>query len=171
MSTDTIAYGPPQPWSSMGCVDLEQNPYGSAAPFGLGEFKDPLATDMPSPNGFSHMPPPPQSLDSTSPITSKPQLQLQAIQPGPPPVSQPQNSTGSWPSQLVRSRSAGNMKSPTPETSSTSPSSPKKSNTGEKEKPRKTLSADQRKAMCQFHEDNPTMRQADIGARFGVERR
>ncbi|KAK5990057.1 hypothetical protein PT974_08320 [Cladobotryum mycophilum] len=38
------------------------------------------------------------------------------------------------------------------------------------EKARKTLSAEQKRAMCLFHEENPGTRQADIGARFGVER-
>ncbi|KAJ4860394.1 tc5 transposase DNA-binding domain-containing protein [Trichoderma breve] len=38
------------------------------------------------------------------------------------------------------------------------------------EKARKTLSAEQKRAMCQYHEDNPGTRQADIGAKFGVER-
>ncbi|RSL65595.1 hypothetical protein CEP54_004185 [Fusarium duplospermum] len=38
------------------------------------------------------------------------------------------------------------------------------------EKSRKTLTTEQKRAMCQFHEDNPGTRQADIGARFGVER-
>ena len=39
------------------------------------------------------------------------------------------------------------------------------------EKSRKTLSTEQKRAMCQYHEDNPGTRQADIGFRFGVERR
>ncbi|KAF5244005.1 hypothetical protein FANTH_7918 [Fusarium anthophilum] len=38
------------------------------------------------------------------------------------------------------------------------------------EKSRKTLTTEQKRAMCQFHKDNPGTRQADIGARFGVER-
>lgn len=37
--------------------------------------------------------------------------------------------------------------------------------------PRKTLSAEQKRAMCQYHDENPGTRQADIGAKFGVERR
>ncbi|RCI15246.1 hypothetical protein L249_6464 [Ophiocordyceps polyrhachis-furcata BCC 54312] len=36
--------------------------------------------------------------------------------------------------------------------------------------PRKTLSAEQKRAMCQYHDENPGTRQADIGAKFGVER-
>lgn len=37
--------------------------------------------------------------------------------------------------------------------------------------PRKTLTDDVRREMCQYAEDNPTAKQTDIGARFGVERR
>ena len=37
--------------------------------------------------------------------------------------------------------------------------------------PRKTLTDDDRRAMCQYAEDHPTAKQTDIGARFGVERR
>lgn len=37
--------------------------------------------------------------------------------------------------------------------------------------PRKTLTDDDRRRMCQYHEDNPAMKQTEIGALFGVERR
>lgn len=37
--------------------------------------------------------------------------------------------------------------------------------------PRKTLSDDDRRRMCQYHIDNPSMKQTEIGAMFGVERR
>ncbi|OBT64903.1 hypothetical protein VE03_06472 [Pseudogymnoascus sp. 23342-1-I1] len=36
--------------------------------------------------------------------------------------------------------------------------------------PRKTLSDDDRRLMCQIHEDNPGVKQAEIGSLFGVER-
>ncbi|KAK3375160.1 hypothetical protein B0H63DRAFT_269116 [Podospora didyma] len=36
--------------------------------------------------------------------------------------------------------------------------------------PRKTLTDDDRRAMCQYAEDHPNAKQTDIGARFGVER-
>jgi hypothetical protein len=39
------------------------------------------------------------------------------------------------------------------------------------EKARKTLSTEQKRAMCLYYEENPGTRQADIGAKFGVERR
>lgn len=37
--------------------------------------------------------------------------------------------------------------------------------------PRKTLTDDDRRRMCQYHLDNPSMKQTEIGALFGVERR
>lgn len=37
--------------------------------------------------------------------------------------------------------------------------------------PRRTLTDDDRRRMCQYHEDNPTVKQTEIGAMFGVERR
>lgn len=37
--------------------------------------------------------------------------------------------------------------------------------------PRKTLTEDDRRRMCQYAEDNPNMKQTEIGAKFGVERR
>ncbi|KAL5346616.1 hypothetical protein ACLOAV_008323 [Pseudogymnoascus australis] len=36
--------------------------------------------------------------------------------------------------------------------------------------PRKTLNDDDRRRMCQIHEDNPGVKQAEIGSLFGVER-
>ncbi|CAG8951590.1 hypothetical protein HYFRA_00007506 [Hymenoscyphus fraxineus] len=36
--------------------------------------------------------------------------------------------------------------------------------------PRKTLTDNDRRRMCQYHEENPTVKQTEIGAMFGVER-
>lgn len=36
--------------------------------------------------------------------------------------------------------------------------------------PRKTLTDSDRRRMCQYHEDNPSVKQTEIGAMFGVER-
>ncbi|RDW83329.1 hypothetical protein BP5796_04820 [Coleophoma crateriformis] len=36
--------------------------------------------------------------------------------------------------------------------------------------PRKTLTDNDRRRMCQYHEDNPSVKQTEIGAMFGVER-
>lgn len=39
------------------------------------------------------------------------------------------------------------------------------------EKQRRSLSIEQKRQMCQYHEENPGIKQAEIGAKFGVERR
>ncbi|KAI0480338.1 hypothetical protein GGR56DRAFT_267538 [Xylariaceae sp. FL0804] len=37
--------------------------------------------------------------------------------------------------------------------------------------PRRTLTDEDRRNMCKFHEENPHVKQQEIGAKFGVERR
>ncbi|KAG5922839.1 hypothetical protein E4U42_005226 [Claviceps africana] len=84
--------------------------------------------------------------------------------------------TTAWPSQLTN---------PNPTTSSGSLSAPPLSASPvsrippaidtpklpiQVEKGRKTLTTEQKRRMCQFHEDHPGTRQADIGKEFGVER-
>ncbi|KAG5951721.1 hypothetical protein E4U53_002424 [Claviceps sorghi] len=84
--------------------------------------------------------------------------------------------TTAWPSQLTN---------PNPTTSSGSLSAPPLSASpvsrippaidipklpSQVEKGRKTLTTEQKRRMCQFHEDHPGTRQADIGKEFGVER-
>ncbi|PNY26952.1 Uncharacterized protein TCAP_03139 [Tolypocladium capitatum] len=93
----------------------------------------------------------------------------QLIQPAPPPMGHHQlpmlNTT--WPSQLTNptpTSSAGTTRPSQTVESSKQSSQPEKT-------PRKTLSAEQKRAMCQYHDENPGTRQADIGAKFGVERR
>lgn len=79
-----------------------------------------------------------------------------------------------WPSQLTNPTPSGSFSAPplpiTP-ASSAPPVDPPRLPAQQNEKSRKTLTTEQKRAMCQFHEDNPGTRQADIGARFGVERR
>jgi hypothetical protein len=88
------------------------------------------------------------------------------------------NTNPTWPSQLTN---------PTPSTSYSAPplsmtpvastpvvppaETPKPPPAPPLEKARKALSTEQKRAMCQYSEDNPGKRQADIGAKFGVERR
>ncbi|PHH68449.1 hypothetical protein CDD80_7515 [Ophiocordyceps camponoti-rufipedis] len=111
--------------------------------------------------------------------TQSNQQHLQMIQPGPPPPNMchqqlPMLNTA-WPSQLTN---------PTPTSSATTTGSfttgplasskaaelVKQAGHQLEKMPRKTLSAEQKRAMCQYHDDNPGTRQADIGAKFGVER-
>ncbi|EQL01360.1 CenpB-DNA-bind-domain-containing protein [Ophiocordyceps sinensis CO18] len=124
---------------------------------------------------------------------------LQLIQPAPPAMCHQQLPmlNTAWPSQLTNptpTSSAGSYSAPplpmTP-ASSGPPSNPAPpppvatsgkgtsssqaadvvKQPGQADKiPRKTLSAEQKRAMCQYHDENPGTRQADIGAKFGVER-
>ena len=90
---------------------------------------------------------------------SAPPLAITPASSGPPPTPVPPPSA-----ILPTSNSAnGTRSSPTVDIHK-QPSQPEKT-------PRKTLSAEQKRAMCQYHDENPGTRQADIGAKFGVERR
>ena len=123
-----------------------------------------------------------ESLSTMPPPSHQPQTH-QLIRPGPPPpMGHHQlpmlNTNPTWPSQLTN---------PTPSTSYSAPplsmnpvastpvvppaEAPKPPPAPPLEKARKALSTEQKRAMCQYSEDNPGKRQADIGAKFGVERR
>lgn len=154
-------------WTSMS--PFSQSPY-SASPLTEhnGFFSSFVPQGLPS-ESMNRMPPPP-------PTTQTHQM----IQPAPPPMTHPQlpmlNTT--WPSQLTNPSPSGGYSTPhsapplsmTP-ASSAPPLDPPPRISAPNEKSRKTLTTEQKRAMCQFHEDNPGTRQADIGARFGVERR
>ncbi|KAJ6446553.1 centromere binding protein B [Purpureocillium lavendulum] len=124
--------------------------------------------------------------------------QHQLIHPAPSPMAHHQlpmlNTT--WPSQLTNPTptssagsfsnatlsmtpaSSGPSTTPAPPSSTAPPSNPAKPKAGDGSKPlshpeklpRKTLSAEQKRAMCLYHDENPGTKQADIGAKFGVER-
>lgn len=75
-----------------------------------------------------------------------------------------------FPSQLLRSQSAGNMRF----AAMSSELGPvKRISPSDKERAgrKKGLSLEQKRAMCRLHDKHPTMRQADIGQIFGVDRR
>ncbi|GAO16932.1 uncharacterized protein UV8b_02884 [Ustilaginoidea virens] len=79
-----------------------------------------------------------------------------------------------WPSQLTNpSPTSGSLSAPTvsmPSVPRIQPAIDVPKLTSQGEKCRKTLTTEQKRAMCQYHEENPGTRQADIGLRFGVER-
>ncbi|GJN68989.1 hypothetical protein PLICBS_003035 [Purpureocillium lilacinum] len=73
--------------------------------------------------------------------------------------------------------SSGPSSTPAPSASTAPTATTAKPKAGETSKPphheklpRKTLSAEQKRAMCLYHDENPGTKQADIGAKFGVER-
>ncbi|KAI1072323.1 hypothetical protein LB507_002723 [Fusarium sp. FIESC RH6] len=146
-------------WTSMS--PYSQSPY-SASPLteypSFGAFG---VHGLPS-ESINRMPPPPPT--------------HQMIQPAPSPMAHQQlpllNTNQTWPSQLTNPAPAQSYPAPPvsmPPAASAPPVEAPRLPT-QHEKSRKTLTTEQKRAMCQFHEDNPGTRQADIGARFGVER-
>lgn len=146
-------------WTSMS--PYSQSPYSASPLTEYPSFGTFVSHGLPS-ESINRMPPPP------------PQTH-QMIHPSPTPMAHHQlpllNTT--WPSQLTNPAPPQSYSAPplsmTPATSAP-PVEPPRLPT-QHEKSRKTLTTEQKRAMCQFHEDNPGTRQADIGARFGVERR
>jgi len=99
------------------------------------------------------------------------------LQPSPPHPSNPQlhplimPSHPTWPSMLTHPASY-----PPPAVSIPVPAPPvirgsvARTTTHSTSSPRKTLTDSDRRRMCQYHVDNPTVKQTEIGAMFGVER-
>ncbi|KAJ5042798.1 uncharacterized protein L3040_004191 [Drepanopeziza brunnea f. sp. 'multigermtubi'] len=97
-----------------------------------------------------------------SPPHTSPQLLLPLIMPSHP----------TWPSMLTNPATY-----PTPPVAIPATAPPLSKGNGKKlpaihaaPTPRKTLTDSDRRRMCQYHEENPTIKQTDIGAMFGVER-
>ncbi|KAL6895966.1 hypothetical protein HDV57DRAFT_512475 [Trichoderma longibrachiatum] len=151
-------------WTSIS--PYSQSPYGNSPLNEYGAtFGGYISHGMPS-ESLSRMPPPippsiPQhtthQLIQPAPLMGHHQLPMLNTQ---------------WPSQLTNPTPSGSYSAPPlsiAPASSLPPIEPPRPPVHH-EKARKTLSAEQKRAMCQYHEDNPGTRQADIGAKFGVER-
>ncbi|CAG7557709.1 unnamed protein product [Fusarium equiseti] len=145
-------------WTSMS--PYSQSPYSASPLTEYPSFSAFGVHGLPS-ESINRMPPPPTH---------------QMIQPAPPPMAHQQlpllNTNQTWPSQLTNPAPAQSYPGPpvsVPPAASAPPVETPRLPT-QHEKSRKTLTTEQKRAMCQFHEDNPGTRQADIGARFGVER-
>ncbi|RFU80853.1 hypothetical protein TARUN_1358 [Trichoderma arundinaceum] len=153
-------------WASIS--PYSQSPYGNSPLNEYGAtFGGFISHGMPS-ESLSRMPPP-------IPPSIPPPTTHQLIQPAPLmghhqlPMLNTQ-----WPSQLTNPTPSGSYSAPPlsiAPASSLPPVDPPPRPPVHHEKARKTLSAEQKRAMCQYHEENPGTRQADIGAKFGVERR
>ena len=156
---------------------VDMSPYAQPAPmhdystsyaFGLGSMPHAL----PSESIASRMPPPPLPLPPPPRLL---QHQHQAQHPhqnqGHPhlhPLIMPSNPT--WPSQLTNpgSYSAPPVTMPPPLGVQLKTSKVPTSHTPTT--PRKTLNNEIRREMCKFAEENPLLKQTEIGSRFGVER-
>lgn len=119
----------------------------------LGRMPPPATPPQPSLHSHSQAPPPPHhpALPMLM-VPSHPTWPSMLTNPGgfntSPPVAIPPASAGVQPLKAARP--------PIPSLAS---------------QPRKTLTDDDRRRMCQYHIDNPSMKQTEIGALFGVERR
>ncbi|KAK0623432.1 hypothetical protein B0T14DRAFT_177114 [Immersiella caudata] len=123
--------------------------------------------------GFGYMPPinTPHGLPSES---------LNRMPPPPPPQPQTTHAQlpmlmmphATWPSMLTNPNNYGPHSAPPVAIPPvTAPLKPSKLPAIQTSQPRKTLTDDDRRQMCQYAEDHPGVKQTDIGARFGVERR
>ncbi|KAM0249043.1 hypothetical protein ACHAQJ_009211 [Trichoderma viride] len=152
-------------WASIS--PYSQSPYGNSPLNEYGAtFGGFISHGMPS-ESLNRMPPPiPQTIPQPTthqmihpaPLMGHHQLPMLNTQ---------------WPSQLTNPTPSGSYSAPPlsiAPASSLPPVDPPPRPLVHHEKARKTLSAEQKRAMCQYHEENPGTRQADIGAKFGVER-
>ncbi|KAL2129118.1 hypothetical protein VTI74DRAFT_8195 [Chaetomium olivicolor] len=126
--------------------------------------------------GFGFVPSMSHALPSESLTRMQPPL------PPPQPIHQPQAThtqlpmllmpQAPWPSMLTNPNTYGPPHSAPPVAipAITAPLKGSKLPSIQTSQPRKTLTDETRRAMCQYAEDNPGAKQTDIGARFGVER-
>lgn len=169
MATDTAMMQPnsygQEPWSNIS--PYGQSPYGNSPMNEYANFGQYLSHGLPQ-EPLNRMPPPPSQQQH--------QHGQHQVAQSPSPMSHAQlpmlNTT--WPSQLIDHSHSSSYSAPSKSIAPV-PTAPSSTETLSKpapnDKARKTLSAEQKRAMCQYHEDNPGTRQADIGAKFGVERR
>jgi len=88
----------------------------------------------------------------------------------PPPPLLPTQGQVSWPS--LQTNPSQNYQSPVPIPSVSAPARQQpKLPTINTSQPRRTLTDQDRRDMCKFADENPGVKQHDIGLRFGVERR
>ncbi|KAL9948059.1 hypothetical protein ACHAP6_003772 [Verticillium nonalfalfae] len=121
---------------------------------------------------IGRMPPPPAPLQPILPPQQQQQQQQHRSHTQLAMLTIPQ---GAWPSNFVQNRSSYSAQSAPPlqmpPVLGVSPSSKPIRPLGmQQSAPRKTLTDDDRRRMCQYHMDNPNMKQTEIGAMFGVER-
>jgi hypothetical protein len=136
--------------------------YMHPPPVTHGMSTEPVRLPLPPPQAISSQPQQQQQQQQSHPQTSLPML----IMPNHP----------TWPSMLTNPASYSappvTMRStPTLPTLPTLPAKPQRVPSQTTSTPRRTLTDEDRRRMCQYHEDNPGMKQSDIGALFGVERR
>ena len=164
-------------------MDQETHPAHDSSPYGTGPgwvdvhaySQSASVSEM---GGFGYMSTGLHS-DSISRIAPAPTaIQSQSQQPQPQSTSSPSSHhhpqvpmlimpSHTWPSMLTNPVSYAPPPLPTPAVAPLPPTKPLRTSST----PRRTLTDDDRRKMCQYHEENPTAKQVDIGRMFGVERR
>lgn len=126
-------------------------------------YMPPISHGLPS-ESLSRMPPPPPPQQQSLPQgqTAPPQLPM---------LIMPSHAT--WPSMLTNPHTyASHSAPPVAIPSVTAPvKTTRLPAIHAPSQPRKTLTDDDRRRMCQYAEDHPNTKQTEIGAMFGVERR
>lgn len=143
---------------------VDMHPYGQSggmSDYGSSFFMPPISQGLPSES--IRMPPPPapgHHLPSSSTPSSSSQ------QPHPPQLPMLYTPSNPWPSMLT---------SPNPGygTAHSAPPVPRlpRLMREKSSNPRKTLTDEDRRNMCRYHELHPYTKQTEIGLMFGVERR
>ncbi|KAJ5774363.1 DNA binding HTH domain Psq-type [Penicillium paradoxum] len=130
----------------------------------IGAFASPQhSPPMPEYSGFDYGPSQLMAVDTSYGMSIPPPY---ASMPLPMP-------SHAWPSMLTTTNPFPESRLPVSTPTSASPSAPmppiRKTSTGGST-PRRTLTDEDRRQMCIYHEENKTAKQTDIGALFGVER-
>lgn len=121
-------------------------------------FIQPIQNGLPSDPSFA-----PQRIPQPPPVHTTHQQLLPLIMPSHP----------TWPSMLTNPASYSTPPVAIPPASApplVKGNTPKLPAIHATPSPRKTLTDSDRRKMCQYHEDNPSVKQTEIGAMFGVER-
>ena len=125
-------------------------------------YMPPITHGLPS-ESLGRMPPPPPPQPMAQPYQNHPQLPMLTVP-----------SHTSWPSLLTHpspsSYSAPPVSIP-PLAGAPPPPPPPKPRANPPSQPRKTLTDDDRRRMCEYAESHPGTKQTEIGSMFGVERR
>lgn len=168
------------PWGNEGAAWVDMHGFQNHHQTSIPEYNGSSFSFMPSmqshglpSESMARMPPPPPPPHSMAQTqTTIPQLPTQL-----PMLVMPSHAT--WPSMLTNPNSYSSHSAPpamsippiqvTPRVQATLKTKLPALHT--QPVPRKTLTDDDRKRMCQYAEDHPHAKQTDIGARFGVERR
>jgi hypothetical protein len=158
---------------------MDMNSYNTMAMSGYGGeyYIPPVTHGLPSESIGGHMPPPPMPHQMQHQQQQQQQQQQQHYSNQlPPPLIIPTQSRPavSWPSLQTnpgQSHSAPPVAIPPRSSQPPSLKHQPKLPSLTTSQPRRTLSTEDKRRMCQYAEENPTLKQTEIGAKFGVERR